>query len=175
MLSRMKVILYMAMSLNGMIAKSDDDTSWITQKEWDSYSAAVIKAGALIVGRRTYNILTKQPEFAELKDVKLVAVSKEQNPELVSVNHSVAESPEEALNLLKDFDEVIVAGGGILSCSFIEKNLIDEIYVDIEPKIITDGIPLFRGKEFEANLKLIGQKKISEDEIQLHYHVIRKG
>ena len=170
----MKVILYMAMSLNGMIAKVDDDTSWITQEEWNSFSLAVRKSGALIVGRRTYNILTKQPEFAEFKDVKLVTVSKERNPELVNRNHFIAKSPEEALSLLKDFDEVVVAGGGILNNYFIEKNLVDEIYIDIEPIIITRGVPLFSGAAFEANLKLIGWKKITENEIQLHYSVMKE-
>lgn len=71
----MKVILYMAVTINGFIAKEDDDTSWISQEEWDSYSLAVRQAGCLVVGRRTYHILTKQPEFIKFKDIKLVAVS----------------------------------------------------------------------------------------------------
>ena len=121
----------MAISINGMIAKSNDDTSWITTKEWNSYSSAVRKAGSLIVGRRTYNILTKQPEFSEFKDVTLVVVSKERNLELVSQKHSIADSPKEALKLLKDFEEVVVAGGGILNNAFLAENLIDEIYLDI--------------------------------------------
>ncbi|MBS3081039.1 dihydrofolate reductase [Candidatus Pacearchaeota archaeon] len=170
----MKIILYMAMSLNGMIAKTNDNTSWITPEEWNSYSSTVRKAGALIVGRRTYNILTKQPEFKEFKNVKLVVVSKKQNPELVNDSHLIAESPEKALELLKDFKEIIVAGGGILDNSFIEKNLVDEVYIDIEPIILTKGIPLFAGEKIiEINLKLIGQKKISENEIQLHYKIIK--
>ena len=78
------------MSLNGMIAKTNDNTSWITPEEWNSYSSTVRKAGALIVGRRTYNILTKQPEFKEFKNVKLVVVSKKQNPELVNDSHLIA-------------------------------------------------------------------------------------
>ena len=162
------------MSLNGMIAKTNDNTSWITPEEWNSYSSTVRKAGALIVGRRTYNILTKQPEFKEFKNVKLVVVSKKQNPELVNDSHLIAESPEKALELLKDFKEIIVAGGGILDNSFIEKNLVDEVYIDIEPIILTKGIPLFAGEKIiEINLKLIGQKKISENEIQLHYKIIK--
>jgi riboflavin biosynthesis pyrimidine reductase len=32
----MKVILYMAITANGIIAKADDDTSWISKEEWDS-------------------------------------------------------------------------------------------------------------------------------------------
>ncbi len=168
----MRVILYMAISVNGMIAKKDDDTSWVTKEEWASYSLAVREAGNLIVGHRTYEILTKQPEFSEFKDVKLVVVSKNKFKTL-SPNHLTAISPKEALKMLKKFKEIIVAGGGILNNSFLAENLIDEIYLDVEPIIISKGIPLFNGKEFERKLKLIGQKKIGENEIQLHYEVLK--
>ena len=167
----MKVILYMAISLNGMIAKSDDDTSWISKEEWDSYSLTVQTAGNLIVGHRTYNILTKQPEFSEFKDVKLVVVAQEDFQTLTK-NHLVAHSPKEALKLLSDF-EVVVAGGGALNASFVEENLIDEIFIDIEPIILGRGIPLFRDKDFERKLKLLDQKKIADNEIQLHYQVLK--
>lgn len=167
-----KVILYMAVSANGVIAKNDDDTSWISKEEWASYGSTVRKAGCLIVGHRTYGILTKQPEFAELKDVKLVAVS-HQNLETSAPNHIVARSPQEALEILKDFEEVIVAGGGILNASFIAENLVDEIYLDVEPIIFGKGIPLFNDGDFERRLELIGQKKITENEIQLHYRVVK--
>src|SRR3989338_6467035 len=110
----MKVILYMAISLNGMIAKSDDDTSWISKEEWESYSLAVRTTRNLIVGHRTYGILTKQPEFSELKDVKLVVVAQE-DFQTLSPNHSVAHSPKEALKLLSDFEKVIIAGGSRLN------------------------------------------------------------
>lgn len=168
----MKVILYMAISANGMIAKKDDDTSWITEEEWNSYSLVTRTAGCLVVGRRTYHILTKQPEFSEFKDVKVVAVSKE-NFETLAPNHLIAHSPKEALEVLKDFDEIVVAGGGSLNASFLEDNLIDEIYLDIEPIILGEGIPLFHGMDFEKELKLIGIKNISDNELQLHYKVIK--
>ena len=168
----MKVILYMAISVNGMIAKSDDDTSWISQKEWNSYSVAVRSAGCLIVGRKTYHILTKQPEFAELKDVKLVVVS-EEDFETTAPNHLVAHSTKEALELLKDFKEVIVAGGCILNASFLVENLVDEIYLDVEPVAFGKGIRLFAERDFEVKLELISIKNLSPDELQLHYKVLR--
>lgn len=168
----MKVILYMATSLNGLIAKSDDDTSWISKGEWDSYSLAVRTAKNLIVGHRTYGILTKQPEFSEFKDVKLVVVAHEDFQTLTQ-NHVVAHSPKEALKLLSNFEQVVVAGGGALNASFVEENLVDEIYLDIEPIILGQGIPLFRDRDFGRKLKLIRQKKITDNEIQLHYEVIK--
>ena len=168
----MKVILYMAITINGLIAKENDDTSWISREEWDSYSLAVRTAGNVIVGRRTYSILTKQPEFSEFKDVKLVVVA-EQDFQTLSPNHLVAHSPKEALKLLSDFGEVIVAGGGALNASFLEENLIDEIYLDIEPVVLGKGIPLFRDKDVERRLKFVGQKKISDNELQVHYEVFK--
>jgi dihydrofolate reductase len=162
----------MAITPNGFIAKNNDDTSWISQQEWNSYSQIVQRAGNLVVGHRTYDILTKQPEFSELKDVQLVVVAQEDFQTLAQ-NHLVAHSPKEALKLLNDFEQVVVAGGGTLNVSFVEENLIDEIFIDIEPIIFGKGIPLFRDKDFERNLKLVGQKKISENEIQLHYEVLK--
>ena len=155
-----------------MIAKSDDSASWISKEECNSYSLAVRTAGNLIVGHRTYNILTKQPEFSEFKDVKLIIVAQDDFQTLAQ-NHLVAHSPKEALKLLSDFEKVVVAGGSTLNASFVEENLIDEIFIDIEPIILGQGIPLFRDKNFERNLKLVSQKKISDNEIQLHYEVLK--
>ncbi|HBO99850.1 MAG: Bifunctional deaminase-reductase domain protein [Candidatus Uhrbacteria bacterium GW2011_GWA2_41_10] len=170
----MKVILYIAITANGMIAGTDDETSWLTKEEADSYCTIVREAGCLIVGRRTYYILTKQPEFQEFKNAKLVVVS-HNDVELIDSRHIVARTPQEAIEVLSDFPEVIVAGGGILNASFLADNLIDEMYIDIEPVVIGKGIPLFKGQDFERNLKLLGQRTLSENEIQLHYKVVKEG
>ncbi len=167
----MKVTLYMAMTINGMIARHNDDTSWISKEEWDSYSLAVRSAKNLIIGHRTYNILTKQPEFSEFKDVKIVVVSKN-GFQTLSKNHLIAHSPKEALKLLKDAKEVIVAGGGILNKSFIKENLVNELIIDIEPLILSKGIKLFAEEDFERSLELIKTKQLSKNEIQLHYKFI---
>lgn len=170
----MKVILYMTITANGIIAKHDDSADFITPAESASYVAAVKNSGALIIGHRTYEILSTQPEFQEFlkAGVKVVAVS-HVDFELKDTSHSVAHSPQEALELLKDFKEVIVAGGGKLDASFLDTNLIDEIYLDIEPAIVSEGIPLFNGSRTDKELKFLGSKMFSENEIQLHYEVIK--
>ncbi len=162
----------MAITANGFIAKNDDDTSWISKEEWNSYSLATQTAGGLIIGHRTYDILTKQPEFSELKDVKLAVVS-EKKFKTLSPNQFVASSPKKALEFFEGYKEVIVAGGGTLNASFLAENLIDEIYLDVEPIIFGKGIPVFKGKDFELKLEFLGQKKIADNEIQLHYKVVR--
>lgn len=164
----------MTITINGIIAKHDDSADFITPAESASYVAAVKNAGALIIGRRTYEILSTQPEFQEFLKVgvKIVAVS-HGDFKVQDVNHAVAHSPQEALKLLKDFKEVIVAGGGQMDAAFLEANLIDEIYLDVEPAIVSEGIPLFSGSTVDKELRLLGSKKFGEHEIQLHYEVIK--
>lgn len=170
----MKVILYMATTVNGFIAKPDDSADFITKVESESYVSNVLDAGALIIGRRTYGILSTQPEFQEFlkAKVKIVAVS-HNDFKVADSNHAVAHSPKEALALVNGFQKVIVAGGGTLDASFLEENLIDEIYLDIEPAVLGKGIPLFNGGDFEKRLKFLSSKNFSEDEIQLHYRVLK--
>ena len=162
----------MAISANGYIAREDDDTGWISGEEWNSYSKAARKSGCLVVGHRTYDILTKQPEYEELEKVKIVVVSNKNFKTLAS-NHLIARNPKGALNLLTDFKEVLVAGGGILNSSFMKENLIDEIYLDVEPLILGKGIHMFEDADFEAKLVFVGTKKLSDNEVQLHYKVIK--
>jgi dihydrofolate reductase len=168
----MKVVLYMAVSTDGYIAKENDDTSWISSEEWAFYSKFIQDAGNLVVGHRTYEILTNQPEFSELKDVQLVVIS-HKNFETLASNHIVVNSAKEALKSLEKYNTVVVAGGGQLNSSFLKENLIDEIYLDVEPIILGNGIKLFGEYEAEVNLKLLEMKKISESELQLHYEILK--
>jgi riboflavin biosynthesis pyrimidine reductase len=67
----------------------------------------------------------------------------------------------------------LVAGGGKLNGSFMKEGLIDDIYLDVEPTILGNGIKLFGDRELEKKLRLIGMKRLSRNEIQLHYKVIK--
>ena len=84
-------------------------------------------------------------------------------------------SPKDALDILKKdkFSKALVAGGGTLNTSFIKENLVDEIIIDVEPKILGKGIKLFSDDDFESNLELIRTKKLSNNEIQLRYKVLK--
>lgn len=67
----------------------------------------------------------------------------------------------------------MVCGGGKLNAAFMKENLIDEIYLDVEPVVHGKGIRLFADADFEAKLKLLGTNKFSKNEIQMHYRVIK--
>ena len=90
-------------------------------------------------------------------------------------SHVPAGSPNEASRTLKerDFHNVVVCGGGVLNSSFMKKNLIDELILDIQPLLFGKGIRLFSDASFETRLSLIGAHKLSEDALQLRYRVLK--
>ncbi len=167
----------MAITPNGMITKESDDTSWVTETEWESFSGMIKKYGNMIIGRRTFEIMLQDDEFniSNLNEIKTVVVAHE--GELVKIHNPKfvlrAKSPQEAIDILhtQGFETIMVCGGGGLNTSFMKENLIDEIYLDIEPIVFGKGIRLFAETDFEANLELIETKKLSPNEIQLHYKV----
>lgn len=74
----------------------------------------------------------------------------------------------------KGFTTAFLAGGGQLNTSFAKEGLIDEIYLDVEPLILGQGIKIFTDADFEFLLELLDFKKLNSNTIQLHYKVIKK-
>ncbi len=109
--------------------------------------------------KKPYFILTKHP-----KDFK-------------NLNTHIITDFKNLIKELKDYKYVLVEGGPTLLGSFMEKRLIDEIFLTIAPKIIgsrpnstktlIEGILLPPDK---FKLKLISVKKI-KDELFLRYRV----
>lgn len=171
----MKTILYMAMTVNGYIAKENDDTGFVSAVEWDSFRKMIKQVGNMIVGRRTYEIMQKEDGFGGIKKIVAVVVTRNKSFKTSQPHHLIAGSPKEALAILEKqgFGKALVAGGGKLNSSFLKEGLIDEIYLDLEPVILGRGIQLFYPEDFEFSLELLGMNKLNENLIQLHY-VIKK-
>ena len=55
----MKTLMYMAITVNGYIARQNNDTPW-PKEEWDSYHAISKQYKAIVIGRTTYNVITSQ-------------------------------------------------------------------------------------------------------------------
>lgn len=165
----------MATTINGFIAKENDDTGFVSEVEWDNFRKMIKSAGNMIIGNRTYEVMRDGGEFENLGNVRVIIVSNNTDFKTIADNHSVAKNPQNALAILEKetFNQVLVAGGGTLNASFMAENLIDEIYLDVEPIVFGKGIRLFAENDFETKLKLLEIKKLSENEIQLHYQVLK--
>lgn len=166
----------MAISLNGIIATPDYKEDFLSHENWNEFVSAVQKRGCLIWGRKTYELVREWPEsyLKPLENITKIIISSDDNLKLDD-GFILASSPEQAIEKLteKGFTEAILTGGSSNNSSFAEKNMIDEIILNIEGVIIGNGIPLFKPSDFQLQLKLISTTKVSDNIIQVCYKVIK--
>jgi dihydrofolate reductase len=68
---------------------------------------------------------------------------------------------------------MIIGGGAVLNSSFLKKKLVDEIYIDVEPKIFSSGIPFFTNDISNLDLELLEINQIGKNSVQLHYKILK--
>jgi dihydrofolate reductase len=170
----MKVVLYMAITVNGMIASHDHNTPW-TDDEWVAYSSKVKSIGNLIVGRTTYDFMENDNNFPDLGNPFVVVLTSRHIDN--GKNVIAVKSFEEAISVLKDrgFAEALIGGGTQLDTAALESGLIDEIYLDVEPFVIGRGLPLFSPSNTNLELKFIKVSQIGKNSVQLHYKVKKQA
>ncbi len=171
----MKVILYMAMTANGYIAKENDETPW-SEAVWNGYYEFIKKRGNIILGKRTYELMKEVNEFEKLGFPVTVVVSSsarsgdDERTTFVSL-------PEEAVAVMKEkgIEEAVVGGGSTLNAGFLKDGLLDEVCLDVDPLFFGKGIKLFAETDAEAKLRLLEVSKLSESTVRLRYEVLKSS
>jgi dihydrofolate reductase len=166
----LKTLLYMAQSANGCIADHKGQTPW-SDGGWRKFRKAVKACGNLVIGRRTYEIMEKGGDFDRIGRPYTVIVSRKLRLK-PDRNRAVARTPKQALKLLQKagYLKALIAGGTKLNSSFIERNLVDELVLDVEPFLFGGGTPLLKSRPLMRNLKLLEAKKY-QGGFSLHYKI----
>lgn len=170
----MKVILYMAQTVNGIIAREDFEEDFLSHDNWITFSELAEDAGCFIIGRNTYNVVQKWVgyTFDDIDSTRIV-VSKNKNLKLPS-GYILAKSPKDALKKAESmgYKKIILTGGSHINSAFIKQELVDEVILNIEPFILGKGISLFSQDDFENKLRLLSSKKLEHGIMQLRYKII---
>lgn len=174
----MKVILYMALTANGMIAKSDGNSEWVSPEDTEAFLSICRKAKAVVMGRHTYDYLTRGDANENLPLQEGIQVVMTSDTTIRSNDPTVMftdKSPKEIVKIVeeKGYSEVCIMGGSTTVSVFMQEGLVDEIFFDIEPLIFGKGMPIFMDVDFEYKLKLLETRKLNENTVQLNYEVIK--
>jgi diaminohydroxyphosphoribosylaminopyrimidine deaminase / 5-amino-6-(5-phosphoribosylamino)uracil reductase len=187
------VTLKIAQSLDGMIALKNKQSKYITGNESmkfvhrlrSEYDAVLIGRNTalfdnpsltvrLVNGRNPYRVVID-------KNNKLPANLKlftDRYTDKTIVINSPGKKKIPLINILRalhdvNISSVLVEGGANVFSQFVEKNLFDEIYFVIAPKIIGDGIPAFRDYNIttlsEAKKLFLNNSFLSGEDLILHY------
>lgn len=172
-----KVILYIAMSLDGFIAKEDNDISFLDivsiENEDYGYNDFYQSVDTVIMGRKTYDkIISLINEFPHKDKLSYILTrqERESTDNIIYYNGDLAE----LINNIKNDEgkDVFVDGGAEIVRQLIDLKLIDEMYISIIPILLGNGIRLF-DQEKESKLKLIDSKHFVSGLVKLHYQILR--
>jgi len=166
----------MGISVNGYIAKEDGDSEWTSEEDLRGFYEHSKNAGNIIMGRNTYRAASKSGYFPFPDALNIVVTHQQMENKWGDGVLITNKSPKEIVEMLeqKGFTTAFLAGGGQLNTLFIRENLIDEIYIDVEPLVFGKGIKIFAEGDFEFNLELLETKKLNQNTFQLHYKVFKR-
>ena len=171
--TKRKVIVYIAMSADGYIAKPNDDLSFLSvvEKAGEDYGyAAFTKTiDTVIVGRKTYDWVIKHADFPHA-DKNTYVITKNARPDqgqivfytgdLTVLIHQLKSQPRK--NIFCD-------GGAQVVNELMKLDLVDEFIISVVPIFVGNGTKLFGDGRQEQLLELVGVKTFDTGLVQMHY------
>ena len=175
-----KVILGFGISLDGYIARRNGDLDFLViDKEGEALMADFFsKIDTTIMGRKTAEAAAKFRESGEMPETPGMAnyvVSRRWKPGKREGFEVVSGSLTTFVKKLKRHPgkDIYLGGGGELCRSFLQEDLVDELYIGIGPILLGDGIPGFAGKFPQRDFRLTECKSYSNGSVGLRYERIR--
>jgi len=170
------LVLYIAMSLNGFISKPNDDLTFlsIVEKEGEDYgySDFISSVDTVIIGRKTYDWVTKNFDFPHA-DKNTYVITRSARPNNGKVVFYTGDLTKLVISLKQMNGKTIFCDGGAeIVNELLLNKLIDEIIISVIPVLVGNGIKLFNNGRPEQKLNLIKSKTFTTGLTQLHYKVI---
>lgn len=172
-----RVCVFIATSLDGFIAGPGDELDWLHDGEpgmEDTFTPFLTRIGAMLMGRRTYDVVQDFDPWPYGDVPVLVVTSRELEPKRATVrtvSGSIGEVVAEAKRTAQGRDVYI--DGGALIRSALDEGLVDELTVTIIPTVLGAGIPLFAGVARRHRFALTTSRPIGGGLVQLQYAVKR--
>ena len=179
-----KVIVYLAASADGYIARPDGDVEWLNRRP-HKYDYGMKKfypsIDTVLIGRKTYDwamdYWKARGKTTGQFDTKVTNYIFSRRPP-----SNPAHGVEFVTTPVKTFmrklrakpgKHIWMMGGGELIASFLDAGEIDEFDIHVIPTLIGEGIPLVAPRHRDIELKLLAAKSYPDGVVRLRYAVIK--
>lgn len=179
-----KVTLGLANSLDNFIARKDGGSDWLQwSNEVAEISAKFMKTvDVLVMGRKTYEVMLAAGEtsypgatnYVFTRSAKKAAALRKRVGKKAARNvQIVSDDAATFVGQMKSTTGkgIVVFGGGELATSLFAADLIDEVVLNVHPKILGSGVPLFQTMKRQIDLELLKAKRLKNGCIVLTYRV----
>lgn len=170
-----KLILYIAMSLDGFIAKKDGNINFLNIVDYPNedygYNEFLETVDTIIWGRKTYDKVLSFGNGIPHKNKKIYVISKtrkgkddniEYIDDLIKLVHDLKKSPGK---------DIYCDGGSEIAFELFRNRLFDRIIISIIPFLLGDGIRLFKEMTIEQHIYLKKSITYPSGLVQLWYDV----
>jgi dihydrofolate reductase len=165
----MHIICLAAVTIDGKLARTPEHfVDWSSREDKRIFMRASKEAGVLIIGHNTYKTLPA-PLPGRLHIV-MTTTTAGKTPIPGQVEFTSAAPPAVVADLAaRGYTRAVVGGGGLINSMFLQHDLIDELWVTVEPLIFGGGIDLFAGVPFDRRARLLHLEQLNADTIHLRY------
>lgn len=162
----MKKILVFVSTLDGKVTKWGDPyvKSWSSRSDQEYFRKVWDESRLIIMGRNTF---LADPIKPSEKRILVIMTSHPSDYSKYSVPGQIEftkESPHDLTSRfsMEGYDEMLIVGGPTISTAFLKDQLVDELWLTIEPKIFGQGNWLVTGEKLDINLRLISLEKAND-------------
>ena len=171
-----KIILFIASSLDGFIARIDGTIDWLFTGSDYGYAQFYDSIDTVLVGRKTFDQVlefSKSPFenkkcFVFTRQTNLYNQNNQNNQD-VQFNHNIIETVKQLIKY--PGKDIWLVGGSEIISVLLHANLINEIILSIHPILLGSGIPLFSDNRKLSCLRFMNSKTFESGLVQLHYEL----
>jgi dihydrofolate reductase len=173
--SKRNVVLGVGISLDGYIARPNGSVDFLFMPKDYSMAPFFATVDTAIMGRKTFEVGLKMGGSFGGSSMTSYVFTQSKPAEHKGVVF-VHQSPEKFMAELrkKPGKNIWHMGGGELGRSFLQADLVDELYLGVVPVLLGEGIPLFPNGFPQRNFSLIENKTFSKGLISLRYKRVRR-
>lgn len=180
---RGQIQVFIAVSLDGYIAGEHDELDWLPGTEGGpptdpslgdrGYGDFIQKVGAMLMGRRTYDVVSGFPGDWPYGDLPvLVATRRPLDPKVATVS-----ALQGGIHQLLDHALEVAGGrnvyldGGDLIRQALDAGRVHRLTLTLIPILLGRGRPLFSGTHHRHNLRLVASHHWPDGLVQVTYAV----
>jgi dihydrofolate reductase len=184
MKAQRKIIVYIATSADGYIARPDGDVEWLNRRpDTIDYGMTRFYTGidTILWGRKTYDWALAFHKKAGTKgrifDASVANyVFSRKPPKRAAPGVEFVSEPVKAFARrlrATPGKHIWMMGGGGLIASFLDAGEVDEFDIHVIPTFIGKGIPLMAPRHRDVPLRLRSARKYPDSAVRLRYEVVK--